>query len=194
MPADIRRAELAASELLFAQPKLSFYDLAHLDLRKLVLPINVIFDTVSSYCASAGIARETLLCAGEIEGLTVRIKGGYLILYNERSIERRCAWTLAHELGHIMLDHSRGDSAEEREADAFAASLLAPLPVLRYLESLRGEPLDIDTVCGNFNISRRAAERRLDEMSCPRRNLSETEGALMMKLFRGIGGIPNITK
>ena len=185
MTPDVRRAQLRAAELLFAQPKLSFYDLAHLDVRTLSLPINVIFDTVESYCASTGVARGQLITGG-IEGLTVRIRGGYLILYNERAIARRRNWTVAHELGHVMLDHSLGTKDEETEADAFAASLLSPLPALHYFEALRGEPLDVDAICGNFNLSRKAAKRRLSELSEPRRNLSEIETALMMKLFGGV--------
>lgn len=187
MPADTRRAQLRAAELLFAQPRLSFYDLAHLDVRRLELPINVIFDSVDSYCASTGIEREELAHGRALEGMTVRVKGGYLILYNERAIARRRNWTVAHELGHVMLDHSFGNTDEEDEADAFAAALLAPLPALRYLEVLRGEPLDLDAVCGNFNLSRKAAGRRLSELSEPRRNLSQIETALMMKLFGAIG-------
>ena len=188
MASRLRRAELAAAELLFAQPELSFYDLAHLDPKRLTLPIRVIFDTVAAYCESTGISREALSGGRRLEGLTVRVRGGYLVLYNESSITRRQAWTVAHELGHIMLDHSGGTGDEELEADAFAASLLSPLPVMRYLERLRGAPLDVESVCGNFNISRRAAHRRLEELSAPRRSLSDVETALMMKLFGGVGG------
>ena len=187
MTPDVRRAALAAARLLFDQPKLSFYDLARLDVRNLTLPVNVIFDTFASYCASTGVSRESLAPHGGVEGMTVRIKGGYLVLYNEGAIERRRAWTLAHELGHIMLDHSKGAEDEEREADAFAASLLAPLPAMHYLEQLRGARLDVESVCGNFNLSRRASERRLEEMRAPRRNLSDVEGALMLKLFGSVG-------
>lgn len=44
----------------------------------------------------------------------------------------RLNFTLAHELGHIMMKHS-GDPADEREADHFASCLLVPEPVRRRL-------------------------------------------------------------
>lgn len=188
MTFDIRKAELAAANLLFDQPSLSFYRLAHLDTRRLCLPIEVIFDSFASYCEATGIPRGELDRLGELEGLTVRHRGKYYILYNEKAIARRRNWTVAHELGHILLGHDGESAHDEREADSFAAALLMPLPVLHYLESLRGgEPLDADAICANFNVSRRAAERRLSELAAPRRTLTEVETALMLRLFGGIG-------
>lgn len=70
----------------------------------------------------------------------------YTIIYNDFcSSTNRIRWTLAHELGHIVLNHhsdfeetrlSRGGLSEaayrvlDAEADAFAAELLAPTIVL----------------------------------------------------------------
>ena len=187
MELNVRKAELRAAELLFSQPKLSFYRLAHLDARRLSLPIEVIFDSFASYCESTGITRAEFDPAGVLEGLTVRCTGKYVILYNEKASERRRNWTVAHELGHLMLCHDGESEREEREADAFAAALLMPLPVLHYLGSLREESLDTETIYANFNVSRRAAERRLSELASPKRTLAEIETALMMKLFGGIG-------
>lgn len=184
---DVRKAELRAAELLFSQPRLSFYRLAHLDARRLCLPIEVIFDSFASYCESTGLGRREIDPSGTLEGITVRFNGKYVILYNEKAIARRRNWTVAHELGHLLLCHEGNAPREEREADAFAAALLTPLPVLRYLEDLRGEPLDADAIYSNFNVSRRAAERRLDELASPRRTLTEVETALMLRLFGGIG-------
>lgn len=75
--------------------------------------------------------------------------GRYLVLYDDESALRapgRLRWTLAHEMGHIVLGHLR-DHAEtrcgldglpeaqyhclEREADYFAAMLLAYPVVIR---------------------------------------------------------------
>lgn len=73
-------------------------------------------------------------------------KKPYLILYNDRQkVTHRIRWTLAHELGHVILKHnsdfdetrlSRNGLTEESykildaEADAFAAELLAPTIVI----------------------------------------------------------------
>lgn len=68
----------------------------------------------------------------------------YFILYNsDRPIRGEVRWTLAHELGHIVLGHLDDYTAKqlahiskedyrtlEREANAFAAEFLAPASVL----------------------------------------------------------------
>lgn len=54
----------------------------------------------------------------------------YLILYNDDLTPGRIRWTLAHELGHILLRHflSEGitEFQKEKEADLYAQQLLAP--------------------------------------------------------------------
>lgn len=86
----------------------------------------------------------------------------YLIAYNENiAIKGRVNWTLAHELGHYILNHHKetncslleenGLSPEqnyvvESEANCFARELLAPPPVLRKLNVLSQE--SISKLCG----------------------------------------------
>lgn len=71
---------------------------------------------------------------------------GYCIMFNSRKIgsfsfapNRRCNFTLAHELGHIFLEHllipysqkSKADiKYEDQEADEFASRLLMPESLL----------------------------------------------------------------
>ncbi|MBS4203694.1 ImmA/IrrE family metallo-endopeptidase [Lederbergia citrea] len=84
---------------------------------------------------------------GVIRYLSNRKK--YVIAYNENVVsKKKINWTLAHELGHYMLEHlhqtncslSNGKSLSETEsyiveseANAFTRELLAPPPVLRAL-------------------------------------------------------------
>jgi len=76
-----------------------------------------------------------------------RADGMYITVYDESQIPDRIRWTLAHEIGHIVLKHleefdlteiNRGLNSEqyrvlENEANAFAAELLAPLYILKRL-------------------------------------------------------------
>lgn len=74
------------------------------------------------------------------DGFTLQIHGEYAIFYNPTNSIPRIRWTLAHELGHILLGHgaarlpappAEGKSREDRQADRFAAELLCPGPPLR---------------------------------------------------------------
>ena len=54
-------------------------------------------------------------------------KGHYLIFFNDTTIR----FTLAHELGHIILDHNGVNPYNEKEADCFARNILCPIPIIR---------------------------------------------------------------
>lgn len=74
----------------------------------------------------------------------------YLILWNDEEMSPRDGlfrFSLAHELGHIVLKHDDGRSpAEEQEANCFAQHLLCPRPVL---EAARPrDQVDISYMCG----------------------------------------------
>lgn len=54
----------------------------------------------------------------------------YLICYRAGGNAARRNFTLAHELGHVVLKHQSSQPWEEAEADHFAANLLCPAPIL----------------------------------------------------------------
>ncbi|MCM1275558.1 MAG: ImmA/IrrE family metallo-endopeptidase, partial [Lachnospiraceae bacterium] len=69
-------------------------------------------------------------------GFSFEENGRLVIAVNENACGlRRRRFTIAHELGHCVLGHVRSgrlpNGGEEREADRFAAALLAPAAVLR---------------------------------------------------------------
>lgn len=87
-----------------------------------------------------------------------------IVLYSHNRHPGRTRFTIAHELGHLMLGHtgnlisrepSPTDNPMEREANVFAARLLAPACVLWGLDAIY--PNEIERLC---NISRQAAEFR----------------------------------
>jgi Zn-dependent peptidase ImmA (M78 family) len=99
------------------------------------------------------------------------INGRYKIIYNEKAYPARIPFTLAHEIGHIWLNHledsglnktSQNSLSEEqydvleKEANCFAAELLMPYFILRNLQPL--SQLDLVAFC---NVSQAAASNRL---------------------------------
>lgn len=83
----------------------------------------------STFCGKHGLDLLDFLRYVSTDGFTLRRGREYIILYNDsaRIGEPRRRFTLAHELGHYALGHTReGDEAEEKEADCFARNLLAP--------------------------------------------------------------------
>ncbi len=186
--ADLRRSELSAVSLLCRQEFRSIYDLAHLDVRRLSLPVSVVFDSFDSYFRKTG-ARGEELPAALPDGMTVRYEGTYLVLYRENAPEKRLAFTLAHELGHILLAHA-GDApaVEEREANAFAASLLCPAAAVRYLSHRDGQDMTPEQLTAIFPLSHKAAEHRLSDLARRSvRPLTDEEITLLLHLF---GKIP----
>lgn len=116
--------------------------------------------------------RERPPIAEEASGMTFYMNGEPIILYDDRDPPGRIRFTVAHELGHLILGHVKHIPLEllhrnqhtgnrlEAAADQFAARLLAPACVLWGLE-LRGAE-EIRDVC---HISYQAAVVRARRMA-----------------------------
>lgn len=102
----------------------------------------------------------------DTDGLLFRQGDHAIVLYNQTQNAGRRNFTIAHEIGHHVLEHhgmcggepvrrepGNKDNPEEREADKFAAQLLAPCCVIRGL-GLRSS-MGIAQTC---HISRAAAD------------------------------------
>lgn len=90
----------------------------------------------------------------------------YIVLYNDEAYEERIPFTLAHELGHILLRHHYIDPPvgfclpcsasckdyRDIEADCFAGALLRPAYLISLLH------LNVDEVHDIFHVSRGCAE------------------------------------
>lgn len=68
--------------------------------------------------------------ASSEHGFTVKSKEHYVIYYNEQKDETTKRFTLAHELGHIILGHTQDNEKENKEANCFARNLLCPIPAV----------------------------------------------------------------
>lgn len=56
------------------------------------------------------------------------------IFYNDTKDYTTIKFTLAHELGHIVLGHTEDNDISQKEASCFARNLLCPVPVIDELE------------------------------------------------------------
>ena len=107
---------------------------------KQACPLPVVFMTLSEYRGRIQIQDDLLVK----DALCICRPGrGYLILYNEKQSKKRIRFSIAHELGHIMLGHLEDGRTEisggglddytyftmEGEANTFAGNFLAP-PIL----------------------------------------------------------------
>lgn len=67
--------------------------------------------------------------ASSEHGFTISRGNRFIVLFNEEKSETTIRFTLAHELGHILLGHIRDTELEKKEANCFARNLLCPLPI-----------------------------------------------------------------
>ena len=84
------------------------------------------------------------------------------IFYDDTKPTTRQRFSIAHEIGHILMhdsDENANTEANEREADIFASRLLAPLCVLHYIDVQ--SPEEIAELC---DISFAAAQIRYDRL------------------------------
>lgn len=102
-------------------------------------------------------------------GKTILKNGHWYIIFDDTESVQVCRFTIAHEIGHIVLGHMMIDkikyrtfgrcNEEEQAADMFAIRLLAPACVLWGLNIHSAD--DIARVC---NISYTAAKNRAERM------------------------------
>lgn len=74
------------------------------------------------------------------------------IYYNDNMPEQRIRFTIMHEIGHIVLDHSEHSDLAESEANHFAKYALAPPPLVHKLQI--GDYLEL---AEKFGISNQCA-------------------------------------
>jgi len=122
----------------------------------------------------------------DVSGFFVMTDNDRVITYNKRNNSNRRRFTIAHEIGHAIL-HSKdqpifidkaptvmfrntlsstGEDYREREANAFAASLLIPKELLE--ENLSNAPHDINKaikfLADSFGVSENAMAFRLSNL------------------------------
>ncbi len=145
--------------------------------RQLGIPL-LEYPDASQLLASPGLQQ----IARQSSGLAVRVDRRWAICYDPATVSSgRARFTIAHELGHILLGHAptlRGDhtvvlsrvntgdldprprSPQEQAADMFAARLLAPACVLHALGAYT-----VEDIMRYTSLSHQAATFRAERMA-----------------------------
>ncbi len=89
----------------------------------------------------------------------------YIVIYKAHPVQERVWWSLAHEFGHIALQHAfnaayHDNPQLEREANRFAAELLMPLGMVQIVR--HWPQRDLKRL---FGTSRQATANRLKDLS-----------------------------
>lgn len=114
--------------------------------------------TFEEAAAQFGMPMSKFRClTGSADAFTANQGGHYLVLYDDNKSYSRINFSLAHELGHILLGHFDGPTPHriEREADRFAITLICPLPVV-YVKQLRSQ-MDVYNI---FKVSTESSNYR----------------------------------
>jgi len=144
----------AARDLLIKQDISSF----ELDIQAMRFDKTIYFDTFSGYAKATGIPLSSFDLIKD--GCVIEKQEAYVVLFR-KTASQRYRFTLAHELGHIHLDHSLDSEEEEWQANIFAGELLVPELVVLELQRLLSRRLTAAEVSRLFGISLTAAEVRL---------------------------------
>ena len=100
----------------------------------------------------------------EASGVTQMDKAGFcIIMYKSGMSDVRKRFTVAHEIGHIALEHITFDGSssqfsgksQEKEADEFAGQLLVPAKDLR--QFMKNKDKTIEDIMKRYWVSRPAA-------------------------------------
>lgn len=119
-------------------------------------------------------------------GFSLRIKNNYYIFYNDSVPEIIQRFTIAHEIGHIKLNHFYGENHEndEKEANMFAARLLMPMCILYECNVNSAE--EISMMCKVSNSAARFRYKRLQLVKLRKKfyvNKYEFKVKLLFKKF-----------
>ena len=167
MKPDFDKAEKAARLLRLAQPSSNL----NLDVTKMKFDLPIIIDTFQNYSALTHIPVSSLIPSPLLkDGYLIKAYPYFIVLYDGAVPygEQHKNWTLAHEIGHIYLNHKQDTAIEEIEAHWFAAELLAPEIIIREIAKNRskiGEKIDIYDIEYLFNISITASVKRVSSLN-----------------------------
>ena len=167
-----------ARDVLVGQDITSF----KMNVANLRLTQKVIFDTFQNYAKATGIPVDTFSLIKD--GCTMIRGSTYIILTDEHTAANRKNWTLAHEVGHVVLGHIKDESCEERQANGFASELLLPELVVLELQRKLQRPLCEDELSRLFGVSKSAAGVRLRQIGRKSRFSPYLKNEIIVKYSR----------
>ena len=184
---DYKKARDTAWKVIFK------YGISHLpvDVKKLCKDMNLLYYNYED--GKELIERYKLQPLTINDGFSNIIKNRYAIFYNETiQPHTRKRFTVAHEIGHIVLGHLACDSTAcrsgvslwnrtgdepnptEAAANVFASRLLAPACVLHALDIHTDG--DIASLCGLSNTAAEIRAKRMNELYAREREWMRTKG------------------
>lgn len=97
----------------------------------------------------------TIILSASQDGMSCYVPEtkSYVILYNNEMDSNRIRFTIAHEIGHIVLGHKYSCEETESEADFFARNLLVPMGIVIYKNI--SDPIEIEN---KFEVSYMVSE------------------------------------
>lgn len=161
MKPDFSKAQNEATKLLLKQE----FDSLYIDVRNFKFDKNIYIDSIQHYSKIVGENVSNFTCS-ELSGcLVLKIYNFNIILYDDfETNKERKHWGIVHEIGHIYLEHTSDGAIEEIEANFFAAQIVMPEPILRYIVSYKGS-FNVTEIYENFNVSYEAAFKRINTLN-----------------------------
>ncbi len=112
------------------------------------------------------------LLSDHVSGFLLEEDGCAAIAYNKNHHIHRQRFTVAHEIGHLILGHNnrnkgRDRELDEKEAQIFATELLMPLEFLKV--DLRSDGCDLERLARRYWVSSEAMSWRIQDkvVKCP---------------------------
>ena len=175
-----------AVRLLAGQDFSGMFGLYFLNLTRLKIGHRTFITTVEEFEKThPGLSADM---GDQCTGAAVTVGGKHFIFYDPRRDDG--AFSLLHEVGHILLGHCKdgtGDT-EEREAEQFACEFLMPECVIRYLDARNGKALSPEKFGMYFKGGMPMhLARRLEIDRRPPENPDENENEIVRRLFAAEG-------
>lgn len=129
--------------------------------------------SVHKIAADLGASIERAALPSHLPGFAALVHSQWCIWINTAHKSRRHRWVIAHELGHLVLDHhgvafldSGERTLDQLSANRFAAELLMPeTMVYREHENALEHGLSVGDLADIFLVDKRVAELRLQELA-----------------------------
>lgn len=158
MKPDFNKAQNSATELLLSQNVSGLY----IDVRQFELPKSIIIDSAQNFCRITGFQAKNLENCNIDGACTLKRGNTNIVLYDDSMVnDQRKHWGIAHELGHIYLEHQTDQPICEIEAHFFAAQVTMTEIALIKICQLQGGRITANDIYCNFNASFEAAQRRI---------------------------------
>ena len=179
---NFRRAQEEAYKIILSQERFSF----PINPLKIKLPgYNIQIVSLQEYASIVGFSINDLTLNSTFnDGYTYK-RGNFIFIFYNNFIDtkERITWTIAHELGHIVLGHQTQSDINEVEANFFAAQLLVPQCVLMQLIK-NGVNLTPQYISSKFRISNEASQHCIETLKkVIDKNISTEYDDIIINLF-----------